>query len=126
MSDYARLITYPAAHYALIAATVILYVLVEVRRSSSRDKVAAGCATVLFCLSLIDAEKAWTRAGSEHPAQQWLEALVVYFSNPVTNILIIYLLVKNIFGRVPVRAWAYALLCIVHAPLSAHAIYVAH
>jgi hypothetical protein len=126
MSDYARLIVYPAAHYALIAVTVILYVFVEVRRSPSRDKVAAGCATVLFCLSLIDAEKTWTGTRSEHPAQQLLDALVVYFSSPVTNILVVYLVVKNVFARVHVRAWAYALLCIIHAPLSAHAIYVAH
>jgi hypothetical protein len=126
MSDYARLITYPATHYVLIAATVVLYIFVEVRQSPSKDKVTAACATVLFCLSLIDAEKAWTGTTSEAFAQQLLEALIVYFTSPITNVLAVYVLIKNIFGRRPVRAWAYTLLCIVHAPLTAHALYVAH
>jgi hypothetical protein len=126
LGDYARLILYPAAHYALIAATVILYIFVEVRQSPSREKVAAGCAAVLFCLSLIDAEKTWTGTRSEHPAQQLLEALLVYLSNPVTNILVLYAVIRNVFGKIPIKAWAYTLLSVVQAPLTAYAVYVAH
>jgi hypothetical protein len=126
LGDYERTILYPAWHYLLIAATVVIYVVAELRRAPFKDKAAAGCATVLFCVSLIDSEKTWAGTTTDDPTRLLLEVLIHYFTAPFTNALVLYVLIRNVLGRTCVNAWAYSLLCIVHTPLSAYIRYIAH
>jgi hypothetical protein len=126
MGDYSRTILYPTWHYILIAATIITYVVAQMQQASVKHNVAAGCAAVLFCVSVIDSEGTWTGAVTNNPGQLLLDALVHYFTAPITNGLVVYVLLRNVFGRAWVNAWAYTLLCIVHTPLSAYTRYIAH
>jgi hypothetical protein len=120
------LANYPVSHYVLIAATVVVYVLVEVRDVSFRDKVAAGCATVLLCVSILDFEFIWQGTARLTILQKTFGTLTAYLVFPITNSVVLFVLWKNLFGKTSVKAWAYTLLCLVHAPLSAFVRYAAH
>jgi hypothetical protein len=117
---------YPATHYAFITGTVIIYVIAEVRRAAFMDKVAAGCASVLFCVSILDFEYAWEGTVPSGLVQQLFGPILLYFVYPFTNCFLLYVLFKNVFWKAPVRAWVYTLFCVVHTPLSAFVRYLAH
>jgi hypothetical protein len=110
---------YPRTHYVLIAITILLYWLAETRTASFRDKVAAGCAGVLFCVSIFDGEYNWHGSTPLPILGEIFLATWLYFILPITNGVVLFVLWKNLFGKDPVRAWVYTLLCIIHAPLSA-------
>jgi hypothetical protein len=110
---------YPRTHYVLIAITILLYWLAQTRSASLRDKVAAACASVLFCVSIFDAEYNWHGSGPLTILQHIFVPLSLYLILPITNGVILFVLWSNLFGKEPVRAWLYTLLCVVHAPLSA-------
>jgi hypothetical protein len=111
---------YPRTHYLLIAATVLLYWVAETRNASLRDKVAAACASVLFCVSVFDFED-FVDAGTTPLtlAQKAFLATWLYFLLPITNGVVVFVLWKNWFGKTPIKAWVYTVLCAIHLPLSA-------
>lgn len=116
---------YPRTHYLLTIFAILLYWLGETRGPSLRDKVAAACASVLFCLSIFDAEHNWQASGPLTILQHIFLPLGLYLILPITNGVILFVLWINLFGRTPVRAWVYTLLCAVNAPLSALVRYAA-
>jgi hypothetical protein len=117
---------YPVSHYVLIAATVVIYVLVEIRDVAFRDKVAAGCASVLFAVSVFDFDFIWQGTAPLTLLQRTFGTFLAYLVFPITNILVLVVLWKNLFGRRLVKAWAYSLLCLVQVLLSAFVRYAAH
>jgi hypothetical protein len=129
MSSFLREIAYslghyPVTHYVLIAASLAFYWFSETLDASGKGRLAAACAGVLFCVSVFDFDNAWQ---STNPKMGTLEKLLIplpfYFFLPITNNLVLYVLIRNLFSKTPVKTWAYTLLCIFHAPLSAFSQY---
>src|SRR5436305_5982672 len=96
---------YPRTHYVLTIIAVLLYWLAETRSASLRDKVAAACASVLFCLSIFDAEYNWHASGPLTMLEHIFLPLSLYFILPITNGVVLFVLWSNLFGGKPVRAW---------------------
>src|SRR5947209_17650310 len=83
---------YPRTHYVLIGITILLYWLAETRTASFKDKVAAGCASVLFCLSIFDAEYNWHGSSPLTILQEIFLAPSLYFILPITNGVVLFVL----------------------------------